>query len=803
MKPVSSRRAFPFKRRELPLAAALVLGALQVQPVLAQDDEAVVLDDVTVTATRRATGLQETPINITAVSGDTIQQQKVEDLSDYVKLTPGLYIVDQGGRDANLLTVRGLSVSNLGASEGVGPSGGGVVAQYFGDVPMYVDLLLFDMDRIEALLGPQGTLYGAGSLGGAIRYIPKAPQPGVNSLEVSGGGYSLNHSDSLGKETQAIANLSLGPRAAVRLGVNYLDDPGFIDYDYVVREIGVSDPEPQLDDPAAVEANLRQVKDANDYQRLAVRGSVLANLTDDVSAKLSYMYQDQDSGGRTVNHKESFGTGDYVSAQRVLEPNQRTTELASLEVNADFGFATLTSATGFTDYNEDGQRDQTDLLLSFQYGYEMFPTFTAYTHETLDQNRFSQELRLVSNDEGRFDWIVGGFYNNLDTYATSSEFVPGIPEFFGVDRPDNLEYYQPTFDHFSERAAFGELGYDLTEKWHVTVGGRFFKFSDEATSGFALPLIDGSAPDQIRVVSDTAEVSDSGSIFKFNTSYQFSKGLLGYATVSEGYRVGGSNPVPACQDPLPPGQNVCALPDELLIKPDKTRNYELGVHSAFFKGRVQFNGAIYYIDWKDVQVSGATVNGSIPIVVNGAAAATKGAELSGRATLNPYWSVMASFSYNQAELTEDAPGIVSGVDAQDGDRLPGSPESMGRASVMFSYPFSNGYRFESIYSVYAQGDVYTRTGLRNGGEALGGYAVHDASASIGTDRWNVRLYAKNFLDRYAETGVRNSYRSIGAIDPSGDTDNGDGFRLRSYYKSVLDPARFGVTLTYHFGDIEG
>ncbi len=785
------------RRNPLALATRLVVASLALPAVAqeipaASDDEAARLDAVTVTASRRSESVQEVPINITAVTGTDIEQQGLKDLADLVQTVPGLFLVDQGGRDTNLLVVRGLNVSSLAGFDG-NLSGGGVVAQYLGDIPLYIDLRLLDIDRVEALLGPQGTLYGAGTLGGAIRYLPVRPEPGETSATLGLGLNTLSHSDDIGSEVRFTANLPVGERGAFRAALGHFKDPGFIDYDYVVRVPGVSNPQPDFSNPDEVAANLRSVEDANFVDVLSARLSFRYDFTDAVSLDLNYYHQDQEAGGRTINHVASFGTGRYVSAQRYEEPNERENRLFSAELNADLGFATLTSATGYSKYTDDGQRDQTDLLLNFEYGYETFPSFAAFTHEETEQERWNQEIRLVSNSEGPLSWIVGGFYNRAETYGTSKEFVPGLPAFWEVDRPDALEYFSIADVDFKETALFGELRYAFTDRWDATLGARRFDFSDDSTVGFDLPFLYTSlgiyGPNDISPALENVKVSDADTIFKFNTSYRFSDDLMGYFTLSEGYRTGGSNAIPACQDPIPPGQNVCALPNELLIQPDKTLNHEIGLKSSWLDGRLVLNGALYYIEWDDIQIAGTTVNGNLPITVNGGQAESRGVELSATALLGEGWRLNASYSYTDAELTEDAPGIVAGEDAFAGDRLPGSPKQQANVAVNYYRPMANGMAWGLDYGVHVQSDVYTRVGLRNNGEILGGYSTHNAAWTLFGEQWDLRFYVKNAFDKYAETGVRGTPAFIRDIN---------GFALRTYYKSVLEPRRIGVDFTWRF-----
>ena len=196
------------------------------------------------------------------------------------------------------------------------------------------------------------------------------------------------------------------------------------------------------------------------------------------------------------------------------------------------------------------------------------------------------------------------------------------------------------------------------------MGARWFKFEDDATTGFAPPLFDtvffGDPPDSINLTSKSHDTDDDDVIFKFNTSYDFSDDIMGYLTVSEGYRLGGVNSVPPCTDPLAPGQNVCALPDEIDIKSDNTTNYELGVHSQFGDS-VILNGSLYYIEWDDVQMDDVTETAKFPSLKR------RLRRQLGRGNIRPVvyhhsLSIIGSYAYTDAELTDDAPGLVGGVE---------------------------------------------------------------------------------------------------------------------------------------------
>ncbi|HEX4871143.1 MAG TPA: TonB-dependent receptor [Nevskiaceae bacterium] len=811
----------PFRRHALVRAAATLLASLSV-PALAQSlppeppaaadaSEAVELDKVTVTATRRDEGVQEVPLNITAVTRETIERDGLTDLAELVRTVPGLFVVDQGGRDASRLVVRGLNVSSIAAAEANGNGNGGTVATYVGDIPLYLDLKLLDIERVEALLGPQGTLYGAGTLGGALRYLPQRPQTRSRSLEVSQDLYALSHSGGLGSETQLVGNLPLSGQTAVRAAIGYFDHPGFIDQDRLVREPGVSTPDPLLATPPLDPASqLRRKDDVDTEQTLAARLSLLHRLGDLATFNLAYLHQNQDVGGRTINHQDALGVGQTTNALRYEEPNERRNQLLSLEADVYLGFATLTSATGYSEYTELGQRDQTDLLLDLSegggYGYEDFPAFSSFTRETGDQERLNQELRLVSTGPGPWNWIAGLFYNRAESFFTSEEFVPGLPGFFGVERPDNLEYFSVADQTFTETAVFGELGYQLTEAWTVTVGGRFFRYEDDLRQAIAFPLLDtllGDAPDAINLAFESFTVSDNDSLFKLNTSYRFSPDLLAYFTLSEGYRSGGVNALPLCPENPGEGQTACVTPEEALIKPDRTLNHELGIRSSWYGGRLVLNGSVYYIAWDDVQVAGVTDLGSVPITVNGAEARSTGFDLAAQAQLSERWDLAMNYAFNEAALSKDSPGVVDNEIARKGDRLPASPEQLLNLRLGYQRPLDNGWTLRADYSVRATGDVYTRVGLRDNGEALPAYTLHFLSAGLSRGPLAVRLYADNLFDAYAETGVRGDRGPASSRLIPGDAD-GDGtddhaFQLRRYYKDVIEPLRVGLSLRYQFG----
>jgi iron complex outermembrane recepter protein len=388
-------------------------------------------------------------------------------------------------------------------------------------------------------------------MGGAIRYIPNRPQLDATTVTLRGTGYSLSQSDDWGKKAGFTVNLPFGDLYAFRASFDYANDPGFIDQPFLVKQAGVSDPEPNFSNAAAVAANLFRKDDVNYTKTLAGRLAFRAQPVPGVDVNFTHYYQDMDAGGRDGNSVRSFATGRYESALRYLEPNKRMNRLTALEITADLGFAELTSATGSSKYKERGGRDQTDLLVTLEYSYEAFPTFSAFTRETADEITFNQELRLVSKSDGPLSWIGGIFYNKLRGNNVTSEFTPLYDDYLGGGtRTDDLEYIAVGSEKLAEKAVFGEIGYEVTDQWQVTVGARWYKYDYSFESGSDLPLLNtaffGAGPDEINVSLAPGGQIDDGTLFKFNTRYKFTPDLMGYATVSEGYRIGSTNGLDLC-----------------------------------------------------------------------------------------------------------------------------------------------------------------------------------------------------------------------------------------------------------------
>ncbi|MCP8890310.1 TonB-dependent receptor [Sphingomonas faeni] len=768
--------------------------------------------EIIVTGSRRRTTLQDAPINISAVSAETIESQRLDDVRSLASFVPGVTVADTGPGSTGGIILRGIS---SGDTSVFGANAGNSVGVYLGEVPLYLDFKLIDVNRVEVLQGPQGTLYGLGTLAGAVRYIPNRPETDRFSIDVHGRGYAQSHSDDFGGVGDVAINVPIvKDHIAFRTSTGYYDNAGFIDYNYLLQQPGVSDPQPgratatstgSLGTTADYAANFKRKEDVNYEHTFTTRNQLLLEYNPDIKAYLTYAHQTTKTGGRQANGAGVLGTGKYEAPFRYLEPVDRTADLFSAEFNINLGsIAQLVSTTAYTKQHISSVDDNTDLLLDLDYGYEAFPAFSSYANNERKYKQFNQEVRLVSTHGGPLSWVIGGFYNRLKLNTDRREYTPGFSEFAGLDRPDNLEYIAQLRSKTVEKAVYGEATLNLTSKWQVTGGLRYFKYDATVAGGSALPLIGvgiGAFPsttiNPARV--RTGETGKDGFVWKANTSYKFSSDLLAYATYSTGYRVGGVNQVVACtaedlERAASGGQVLCALPNELVYGPDKTRNAEIGVRASLFDKRLLLTLDGYHVKWSGVQVPSQTVNGAIGITVNGAEAVSQGFDFQGTVRITPNLALTGTYSYVDAHLTEDVTGLVvsQGVrsDAFKGDRLPGSAKNSGSAQLNYSYPLGDGRKIEATWATIYRGEIYSRVGLRGNGEAIPGYVTHSASLNYVTKPFEVGLFADNIFDKYAVTAISNDISSYNQVRSD--------VVERYYSRGVLTPRRVGVEFRFHY-----
>lgn len=785
------------------LLGATILMGVGTAPAFAQDaapeaDEESSTGDIVVTATRRATSLQDVPINITAVGSEQLARQRIDDIRDIADFTPGVTISDTGPGSTGSIVLRGLNASDTDAT---GNSYDDALGIYLGEVPLYYDFKLLDIARVETLLGPQGTLYGLGTLAGAIRNIPNRPNTDAFEGDAHGRLYAKEHGSKLGYSVDGVINIPIiRDHVAFRSATGYFYDPGFIDYPLVLKTPGVSLPQPSGPDivtEADGFANFDYYKDLNFEKTFSSRNQLLLQLNPDFQVNFTYAYQQTKTGGSQANSDGVFGTGKYQNASRYQEPVKRRAHLGAMEINANIAdIADLVATTAYTDVRNERFGDNTDLLLDLDYGYEDFPAFSSYNESVGRRKQFNQEVRLVSTHGGPFNWVIGGFYNEQKRHDDYHEILPGHPWVDLATNPEEIEYASYTKSKIIEQAVFGEGTYHITPAWQVTAGGRYFHYKSNIRGRAVIPLLgDPLSPYDADPAGGTAK--KSGTVWKFNTSYNFTPDLMVYATYSKGYRIGGPNSVAPCPPVLnpPPAQNVCALPHEMQFGPDSTKNAEIGVRAQLFDRKMTFNFNVFQIKWSGIQVDSATINGIVGITVNGGSATSEGFETSFQLRPIDGLSVQGTYSYVDVRLTEDVPGIIAVNDpagsypsdpiqlaALSGDRLPGSAKNSGSLGATYTMPFRDGSIVADWTATY-RGNVVTRLGWERAyGDKLPSYVLHRASLFYETEMYSIGIFANNIFDKYAVTSVSNDRSRVGL---------NDGVRLRYLEQTVLNPRTFG------------
>ena len=680
-----------------------------------------------------------------------------------------------------------------------------------GEVPLYQDFKLLDLQRVEVLLGPQGTLYGAGTLAGAIRYIPNRPDTEKFSVDAHVRGSAVSHGSQIGFQGDFTVNIPIvKDHIALRSTAGYYYEPGFIDYPFLLQNPGTSLPQPGGANDTSVtssqyQANFYRAKDVNFERTWTTRNTLLLQANENLKGYLTFGFQQTKTNGRQSNGAGQFNTGNYEGPWRYVEPADRRAYLYSFELQANLGnIAQLVSSTAYTLQNSDRVSDNTDLLLDLNYSYEAFPAFSSYANNHNRNEQFTQEIRLVSTHGGPISWTLGGFYNDLKNQGDRQEYTPGYAAFISSPRIDDLEYISFFDNSNKEKAVFGELTWKFNDAFQVTGGARYYKYDATARGGTDLPLFGGGlrrtpypliqfAPSRI----GTGTSSSDGFVYKANASYKFREGLLVYGTYSSGYRIGGPNTVAPCILPLDAKQqNVCALPNELFYGPDKTYNTEIGVRGTFFDGRLTINLDAFHIKWKDLQVASQTVNGAVGINTNAGAAVSKGIEFNGTLQITDGFKLAVTYAYTDAHLSEDAPGLITvgndKYDAFDGDRLPGSQKHSGSLIASYTMPVADDSELTLNWALVYHGDIYTKTGNRGFGETVPDYWLNRASANFRKGPYELSVYATNIFNVYAVSSVGNDFSKIGVLN----TDYGISRRFYSY--SVVTPRTVGVEARVHF-----
>lgn len=616
------------------------------------------VQEVIVTATRRSERVQNVAGEVTALSGRDLSQMNAHTFNDFATSVPGLSFQSNSPTN-NLIAIRGVASSTAELGSGVGiylddvPLG---ASTQFGLGSQSFNFSLFDMDRVEVLNGPQGTLYGANALGGALKYVTDKPEFGVYDAQAEVEGSSTAHGGDNGG-LRAMVNIPLfGDNAALRIDGLQSYDSGY-----------TQDPDHDRKDVGSAWTNGGRV-------------SFDAHVTPDLEVRLTALTQNIAADGQNVafinptTHAPMQGA--YDQSYDLSQPEDNSVTLYSGTINWDLHWGKLTSVTAYQRIHGSYQSDVSPfydavvpIYASIFDPAEIPATATAPYDLAVDTNtnKFSQELRLASPDNKHLEWVVGAYYtrevtdervNLLDAASPSGDLPAPFSSY-------PFAGYLPST--YTEIAGFGDVTWYINSRFDVTLGVRYSQQYQDYSSeigyiGFGPPY---------GKIYDYSSTSDQGvATYLFNPRFHLTQDVMLYARVSSGYRPGGPNFVLPGASSLPP-----------TFQPDKLWNYELGEKSTFLNHKATFNFDVYDIEWTGIQTTD-NVNG-INQLVNAGNARIQGMETSFSYRVAPRLTLSGSAAYTDAQLTTEAPVLdVLYTDA----RLPVSPK--------YNFALNAAYRFE-------------------------------------------------------------------------------------------------------------
>jgi iron complex outermembrane recepter protein len=686
----------------------LLSGALgMAHSARAQEAPSATLETIVVTATRRAESILDVPVSITAISEKEIQESGAQQAEDLVRMVPGLAYTENSAGQA-VLAVRGIQTSavfgNLQQA----------VALYADDVPVLdltipwtvPKLQLFDVNRVEVLRGPQGTLFGAGALSGAVHVVSNKPD--MTSFQAA-------TEDTLTTTDGG----SIGGTANLMVNAPIVQDQ------LAVRAVGYYDYSPGwIDNPTLGESNGNYAETYGG--RLEVKWVPVQNL--DIVATIA----------PTVNHPHDsayvpYGSNSDVANFRIRTYNTDNDEVYNLAVNYSMPWATLTSSTSYLDRHATSSMDFS--------GYANLLTGLTTVSPLLDNfntNNLLQEFRLASSQEHPFKWLVGLFgedYHFKLHETIQQEGVAGLG--YPTDQLENVLIKT----NIKDWAVFGEASYDLTTRLTFTAGARYTHYSLYTSSQGALDgetIFDGPPSYAENSASNSATTP------KFSLAYKLNDDAMVYVLADKGFRTGNANLAtkdPFTGEPLPSS-----------YAPDSLWNYELGTKWALFDHRLDITAAAYYIDWQKIQLQVRTASG-IPYTANAGSATSKGLELEIVGKPINTVEMGTSLAFNRAKLTEVNPGVP---DAEVGDQLPGSAHFTAYVYGQYTARVaqSSNLIFRADYSY--TGEQFSDLGNAGNPDALtyGSYSDVGARATLQTGGYNFGLFVDNLGNNRGRIAAR-------------------------------------------------
>nr|MBA3565014.1 TonB-dependent receptor [Gammaproteobacteria bacterium] len=583
----------------------------------ANDDLA--LEEFVVTAQKRTEALAEIPQSVTVLTGGTLERQHADNFQDYLSLIPGLSLAG-ATPGVSRITLRGINTGGVASTVGI----------YVDEVPfgsssglangasLAGDFDTFDVTRLEVLRGPQGTLYGASSLGGVLKFVTNPPS--TEGFEARGqGGVEPVEGGDLGYSGTGLVNIPLTDQLAIRASGFYRSDDGFID------SIG-NNPIPSLLDPSInIVEGTRIAEDVNELDTFGGRISGLFEPGDNLSVRITALLQNIESAASDYFEADPVTLeplyGDLVLSQYHPEFTDIDYRVYSGTVDWDLGFANLVSSTSYATFEQDFQVDLAFGLapvVTLLFGDPVNRPLSAILEQTTGTDKLTQELRLSSPDNESLEWLVGAFYTEEKSRIDPQDLfaVEAGTETIAAGVPQVLEVFLTS--NFEEYAAFANATWHLTPRIDLTFGGRASRNEQVASQ-----LIDDSALGGGRTAFEDARSSENVFTYSVAPRFELSDDASIYTRIATGYRPGGPNVLPSL---APPGTPTTYDSDTLT-------SYEVGLKADWLDRRYSLDIAAYYLDWEDIQLF-AVINDT-GVNANGGTAIGKGVEFTAAARPAP------------------------------------------------------------------------------------------------------------------------------------------------------------------------
>jgi iron complex outermembrane receptor protein len=686
--------------------------------------ESLKLSEIIVTAQKVSQKLMDVPMSITVVTGDQLEELQATRILDWLALVPGLNINDGTTPGKGALILEG--IPSLGAASEVG--------MYVNDTPVgssstfgsggatVLDLLPYDLDRIEVLRGPQGTLYGASSMGGLVKYVMKSPDLDNFSASVGGDFFSIKGSDGRGDGVRGALNL---PVVSGLLGLHVSA------YDQYT--------------PGFITNGLTGAKDQNGIRQTGGRAALLWDINSDACILVSALYQKVAAANQTeVALNQATGLpiyGDFAEDNVRQEPSTQEVRLYDLTLNWNLHWADLTSVSSYQNFQDNLTGDATASLAPFNalLGAFHLPTFAqADTNIDLGLEKFTQEVRLASPQDQPLRWLVGGFFTHEETTNEDAFNVydaAGVP--VAALNPFITNDLRATY---KEYAGFGDLTYQITNRFDVTGGVRYAHNSQsyQSQSGsFIGAVFDTPSP------PSSGRSSEGVTTFLFSPNYHFNETTIAYLRVATGYQPGGANVL----SPFFPTAPATFSSSRLI-------DYQPGLKSTFLDGRASVDVSAFYIDWTKIQLLVEGPSDLANAEENGGKARSTGFDFAGSYTLIPGLVLGTNFNYTDAILTSP----VASLNSLSGAPLPYVPRWSGALTAEYNtlLPGANwrtfaggsyhyvGPRFSGV-----EGATVTQQLLQPADAEVRSYSTIDLHLGASHGGLRVSLYARNLTDKYA------------------------------------------------------